>query len=190
MTGENDTQKRRQTTKKKVKIVGTETFINANTGEVEEMNVISVEERDFNFHKIFMKNFIASLEMVGNQKTKLAYWIIDNLKAGNMLPMTYRQIAENAGVSLFTVNITMGILLEADFLRKINMGCYIVNPDIVFKGEHQNRMQILNQYHNADKIELSDTEKLKNILKSIEKLTRQAENLKVKIKTEQKLASI
>ena len=177
---------KRQTTRKKVKVIGTETYINEETGEVKEMQVISIEERDFNFHKIFLKNFIASLEIVGNQKTKLAYWIIDNLKPGNILPMTYRQISENSGVSLFTVNITMGILLEADFLRRINMGCYMVNPDIIFKGEHCNRINILNQYHGVDKTELSDDEKLQNLYDSIEKLTRQAEILKAKIQDKKK----
>ena len=37
------------TTRKKVKVVGTETYINQKTGELQEMQVIDIEERDANF---------------------------------------------------------------------------------------------------------------------------------------------
>ena len=59
-----------QTTEKKVKVIGTQLYINATTGELEEMQVTSIENRDFNFTKVWMKNFIATLELVGNQKSK------------------------------------------------------------------------------------------------------------------------
>ena len=38
-----------QRTSKKVKFLGTQSFINAATGEIVEMSVTDIEERDFNF---------------------------------------------------------------------------------------------------------------------------------------------
>ena len=38
-----------QTTTKRVKVVGTEEYINTRTGELEQMQVTSIEDRDFNF---------------------------------------------------------------------------------------------------------------------------------------------
>jgi hypothetical protein len=38
-----------QHTTKKVKVIGTQQYINSNTGETEDFSVVSVEERDFNF---------------------------------------------------------------------------------------------------------------------------------------------
>ena len=181
-----------QQTTKKVKFVGTHEFIDAETGELREMQVSSIEERDFNFHKIWMRNFISTLDLVGNQKTKLAFWIIDNLNKENQLVMTYRQIAEKTNISLDTVRITMKVLLDADFLRKINNGAYMVNPDIVFKGAKSNRLNILNEYQSAEKVEMSDEEKLANMMQSIDKmrktmdkLLREADRLQKKISANQ-----
>ena len=41
-----------QTTTKRVKVVGTEEYINTRTGELEQMQVTSIEDRDFNFTKM------------------------------------------------------------------------------------------------------------------------------------------
>lgn len=167
-----------QKTTKKVKYVGTEQFINATTGELQEMQVTSIEDRDFNFTKIWMKNFIATMDIVGNQKTKFCYWVIDNLNRDNMLIGTQRELAKQSGISLQTVSITMKLLMDADFLRKKYSGVYIVNPDIVFRGTRQKRMNVLNMYSTAQKIEMTNEEKLANILRSIEQLQHQAEMLK------------
>lgn len=180
-----------QTTAKKVKVVGTQQYINAQTGTLETMQVTAIEDRDFNFHKVWMRNFIATIDLVGNQKTKVAFWIIDNLNRDNQLLFTYRQIAEKTKVSLDTVRLTMGILLDSDFLRKASNGCYVVNPEIVFKGQRGNRINVLNQFQSAERVELSDVQKLANVMESIQtmkatmdKLMREAEELQRKIAEE------
>lgn len=181
----------KQQTAKKVKFIGEHQFIDATTGELKTMQVTDIEERDFNFHKVWMRNFISTIDLVGNQKTKVAFWIIDNLNRDNQLLFTYRQISEKTKVSLDTVRLTMGILLDADFLRKANNGCYVVNPDIVFKGERGSRLNVLNQFHDAQHIELNDVQKLANVMESIQtmqktmdKLMREAGSLQEKIAKE------
>lgn len=176
----------KQQTIKKVKAIGTEQYLNVQTGEVEDFQVMKVEERDFNFHKIWMRNFIASIDLVGNQKTRLAFWIIDNLNKENMLTMTYRQIADASGVSLDTVRVTMKILIDSDFLKRLNQGCYIVNPNVVFKGTRNSRLNILQQYENIDNPveEPSAEQKLETIRSTISWLTTQAEILQSKIDEE------
>lgn len=177
-----------QKTTKKVKFVGTEQFINATTGELVDMTVTSIEDRDFNFTKIWMKNFIATMDIVGNQKTRFCYWLIDHLNRDNMLIGTQRKLAEESGISLQTVNLTMKLLMDADFLRKMSSGVYIVNPDIVFKGTKNKRMNILNQYSQATRIEMTDEEKLNNILDSIKALEAKAKILEQNIRTQKKRA--
>ena len=192
----NNAKKLPKKTIKKVKYVGVQNYINADTGEVVEMQVTDIEERDFNFNKIFMRNFIVAMNLIGNQKSKLAFWIIDNLKNGNLLTMTYRQISQVTKISLKTVSDTMQILLEADFLRRINIGCYMVNPNISFKGHHSARMNFLHQYYQTEKEtvkEETDEEHLERILTSIgklmssvDKLTKEANILKMKISENKK----
>lgn len=182
----------RQQTTKKVKYVGTETFINAETGEIMDMQVSNVEERDFNFHKVWMRNFISTLEVVGNQKTKLSFWIIDHLDKENKLCMTYRQIAEKTGMSLDTVRLTMAILLDGNFLRRVNQGCYIVNPDIMYKGSRTGRLNVLTQFSQAERVKaepMTKEEKIDNIRASIATLQTQLQRLQEEIDNEQRETS-
>lgn len=138
-----------KTSSKKVKVIGQQQYINADTQEVEDFEVINIEDRDFNFHKIWLQHIISSFELIGNQKIKLAFWIIDHLDRENKLTMTYRQIADKSGISLDTVRRTMQCLLDTDFLERINQGAYRVNPNMIFKGTRNNRLNVLYQYNDT-----------------------------------------
>ena len=144
---EKNTPKKVKTTSKKVKVIGYQQYLNTSTGEVEEFQVVNIEDRDFDFHKLWLAHIINSLDLIGNQKTRLAFWIIDHLNRENQLIMTYRQIAEKSGISLDTVRVTMKSLLNSDFLVRINQGAYGVNPNVIFKGGRQNRLNVLYQYN-------------------------------------------
>ena len=167
-----------QTTTKRVKVVGTEEYINTRTGELEQMQVTSIEDRDFNFTKMWMKNFISTLDIVGNQKTRLCFWIIDHVDKENRLIGTYRTIASQSGMSLDTVRITMKLLMYADFMRKAQNGVYVINPNLVFKGTRNARMNVLNQFTSAEYVPLSDEERLDNLMASIAALTHRADELR------------
>lgn len=172
-----------QTTTKKVKVIGTVEYINPYTGELEPFQATRIEDRDFNFHKVWLKNIITALDIVGNQKTKVCFWLIDHLDKENKICYTQRQIAELVGVSLKTVSITMRILQDVDFLRKYG-AVYIVNPNCIYKGGKDGRLNILSQYATAEKVTLSDEEKLENILHSIEQLQKQADKIAKKLARE------
>ena len=167
-----------QTTTKRVKVVGTEEYINTRTGELEQMQVTSIEDRDFNFTKMWMKNFISTLDIVGTQKTRLCSWIIAHVDKENRLIGTYRTIASQSGMSLDTVRITMKLLMDADFMRKAQNGVYVINPNLVFKGTRNARMNVLNQFTSAEYVPLSDEERLDNLMASIAALTHRADELR------------
>lgn len=135
------------TSRKKVKIVGTETYIKQDTGEITEMQIVQIEERDANFHKLWLNHILQTIDLIGNQKTKLAFWIVDHLNRENQLIMTQRKIAEETNTSIKTVNATIKALVDSNFLIKINSGAYRVNPDVLFKGGKSDRLNILLQYH-------------------------------------------
>lgn len=174
------------TTSKKVKYVGTKDFIDAETGEIQHMAVTGIEDRDFNFTKVWVANIVQTLDLIGNQKIKVCTYIIEHVTRDNLFAATQRDIAKKSGVSLQTVNITMKALLDADFIRKKSNALYIINPDMMFKGTRNGRMNILQQYQNADYIPLSNEEKLNNLLASVNQLQEQIKILKQKIKDEKK----
>lgn len=146
-------------TTKKVKVIGREQYINKQTGLLEDFEVVSVEDRDFNFHKVWLESIINSMDLLGNQKTRLAFWIIQHLNKENQLVMTQRQISEKSGISLKTVSVTMKALLDSNFLRKINGGAYCVNPDVLFKGTRNGRMNVLIQYNSLEQMQKAEEEK-------------------------------
>src|SRR5699024_9307536 len=82
------------------KFLGTKEFIDASTGEKETMQVTNIEERDANFHKIWLGHMLESLDMIGNQKIRVAMFIMENINKENELIMKYRVIAEKTNTSL------------------------------------------------------------------------------------------
>lgn len=137
------------TTRKMVKVVGTETYIKQDTGELREMQVIDIEERDANFHKLWLGHILQSIDLIGNQKTRLAFWILDHLDSNNLLIMTQRQIADKTGIARGTITTTLKALIDSNFLIMRQAGVYQVNPDVLFKGGKNARMNVLLQYHDA-----------------------------------------
>lgn len=137
-----------QQTSKKQKLIGIQEYVNVNTGEIVPMQIVSVEDRDFNFHKVWLQHLVNSLEGISNQKLRLAFWIIENLDKENQLIMTQRTISEKSGISLDTVSKTMKTLQKGNpaFLIKINSGAYKVNPDVIWKGSHSKRMGVVFNY--------------------------------------------
>ena len=55
-------------------------------------------------------------------------------------------------MSTKTVSTTIKALVESNFLNKINSGAYRVNPDVLFKGGKDNRLNVLLQYRNEKTI--------------------------------------
>lgn len=141
-----DKPKKELTTRKKTKVVGIETYINQQTGQIQEMQVIQIEERDANFHKLWLGHIIQSLDLIGNKKIKVLNFVMDNLNSENQFLMTLREISEKTGISYRTVAETMKALQESDFLRMIRSGLYQVNPNTIFKGGKNNRLNVLLQY--------------------------------------------
>jgi hypothetical protein len=136
----------KKSTRKKVKVIGVKEFIDRETGEVIKANVTTIEERDANFHKIWLTHIIHALDLAGNVKVKLITFILKNLDKENKLVMTQRQIAENSGFSLGTTVATLKLLKDADFITKINTGAYRIHPDKIWKGGSEERMNVLLQY--------------------------------------------
>jgi len=137
------------TTRKKVKVLGTETYINQTSGELHTMQVISIEERDANFHKIWLEHVIHSMDIIGNQKIRFAFWLIEQTNKENQVLMTLRQMAEKSKISLDTVSKTVKALVDSNFLVRYNIGVYQINPDIIFKGGKADRMNVLLMYNES-----------------------------------------
>src|SRR5699024_4282104 len=138
------------TTRKKVKFLGTKEFIDASTGEKETMQVTNIEERDANFHKIWLGHMLESLDMIGKQKIRGAMFIMENINKKNESIMRNRVIAEKTNTSLQSVSEKMKALQESNILSKIRNGYYRVKPDVIFKDGRNDRMNVLLRYSKGE----------------------------------------
>ena len=139
-------------TYKKQRLVGL-TEVYDKDGNPIPSQLIKIEDKDFNFHKVWLQHLILSFEGITNQRLKLASWILDNLDTENQLVMTQRKISEKSGMSLATVMRTMTELQKGElpFLQKINSGAYRVNPAVIWKGSYNKRMSVLFDYTSTDR---------------------------------------
>ena len=187
-------------THKKVKIVGEKQFIDPTTNTVESFNVIQMEDSDFNFHKIWITNIAQAIDVVSGQKMKLLFWIIEHINYQNQLIYTYRRIAKESGIGYQTIAETMKLLVECNFMTKLQDGVYIINPDCVFKGSHNNRMSVLIQYSKTleeNKKEevpepkpLTPNEKLQKYLSQSQKNFEDKLNLEEMLELQEKLTKM
>ena len=142
-----------KTTTKKVRkktqtIIGTQRYINADTGEILETTVIEKEvERDFNFHKIWLNDLMSVLNLIGGKKLDILKYLLSEMRTqDNIISVTYTKIQEKLNTSRKTIAETMKILQEANFITKVQNGLYMVNPDVIVKGNGKKRDALMIKY--------------------------------------------
>jgi DNA-binding transcriptional regulator YhcF (GntR family) len=133
-------------TSKKIRVIGIKQYIDAETGELEDMNVISQEEQDFNFDKFWLTQIMFAIDEFGSQKMKLLMHLISTRDRGNNTVLkTVRELEKETGINKNTINTTLKILEKNKIIRR-KIGVIFISPDVIFKGGHNKRMNILIQY--------------------------------------------
>jgi len=132
---------------KKQKVIGKQEYINANTGELKEFDVIEKVVKDTNFHKVWLMDLLAVLDLIGTQKLKVLEFLFSEMRTqDNTVSVTYRYIADKTGISYQTVAITMKMLIDANLITKVRTGTYRFNPDIIIKGDSKKREGMVIKY--------------------------------------------
>lgn len=133
-------------TSKKIRVIGTKEYIDSETGEVKEMNVISQEDQDFNFDKFWISQIMFAIDEFGSQKMKLLFYLITNReKANNTVLKTVAEMAEETKINKNTIVSTLKILEKHKIIRR-KTGIIFISPEVIFKGGHNKRMNVLIEY--------------------------------------------
>ena len=85
--------------------------------------------------------------MIGNQKVKVFCYILDNMDFNNKIIGSIRKIAKVLELSNETVSQTIKVLKEDNKIRQIQEGVYMVNPDLVCKGDSYIRQILRGEYY-------------------------------------------
>lgn len=172
--------------KNQVKYEGQKLFYDEN-GEPISMNVTISEQKDFNFHKIWMTEALQTLGLIGNKKTDVAYKLIDLMKKDNSIPYTYQEIANISGTGIDTVAKTIQVLIEANFIKRKRAGYYVLNPGIIFKGTSKNRAYYLTEYRSLQSTEIAPKKTTQDRLQDkLQELKNTQESLMEEIKETEK----
>lgn len=147
------------------KVVGVQEFINRDTGEIVEMLVVDKNVlRDRLFHKVWLFELTEVLELIGSKKLVVLSYIIENIDSENKVLLTIDKIVKEAKVSRQTAHDVIKILLKANFLSRIQVGAYRINPEIIAWGNSNRRKNLLIKYEEervANNINID--EKLNNV---------------------------
>lgn len=127
-------------------------LVDTETGEV--IHVDQITKRVYgtkNFWKMYLMDFLTVLGIIDNKQLDVFIYIAENTNQSNNLFIgTYRSISKDVSVGVSTVTRIMKKLQESNFIKKKQNGVYIVNPNIMMKGNDTKR-QILLSYYEEDK---------------------------------------
>lgn len=145
---------RTSTTKKlkRINLEGTKTLVDPETGERFEVGHMAVTEADANFSKIWVANILMAIEEFSSASMELLFWLVkktEETRGTNTIVMTIREIADETNKSTQTVHRVLKILERNDVIRR-KTGVVIVNPEVVYKGTHQGRMNVLMSYKSVE----------------------------------------
>lgn len=126
-------------------------YIDADTGE--QILVDQISKRIYgtkNFWKCYLVDFLTVLGIMDSKQLDIFVFIIENTnQSNNTFLGTYRHIAEQTGSSSRTIAKILKKLQENNFIKKIQNGAWLVNPNILMKGNDKKR-QILLSYYESD----------------------------------------
>ena len=126
-------------------------LVDTQTGEV--IWVDQITKRTYgtkNFWKCYLMDFLTVLGIIDSKQLDVFIYIVENTQqANNTFIGTYTKIAKDVGVSRPTIAAIMKKLQENNFIKKVQNGVWLVNPNILMKGNDTKR-QILLSYYESD----------------------------------------
>ena len=106
-----------------------------------------------NFWKCYLMDFLTVLGIIDSKQLDVFVFIVENTnQANNTFLGTYKHIAKEVGVSEPTIAKIMKKLQENNFIKKIQNGAWLVNPNILMKGNDHKRQILLSYYESEEPI--------------------------------------
>lgn len=127
-------------------------YVNIATGETVTLdNIIKVSYGTKAFWKCYLFDFLTILGIFDSRQADVFVFICENTnQSNNMFIGTYDRISEEVHCSRVTVAKIMRKLQEHQFIKKVQNGVWMVNPNLLVKGNEHKR-QILLSYYQSDK---------------------------------------
>lgn len=129
-------------------------LIDVQTGE--QIFVDQITKRVYgskNFWKCYLMDFLTVLGIIDSKQIDVFIFIVENTNQGNNTFIgTYKHISKEVGVSEPTIAKIMKKLQVNNFIKKIQNGVWLVNPNILMKGNDTKRQILLSYYESEEPI--------------------------------------
>ncbi|RBM04581.1 hypothetical protein NJLHNGOC_15200 [Novacetimonas cocois] len=125
---------------------GQRRLLDAETGEIIDAQVVTKTVGDAGFHKIWLAEILELVDEVGNAKMKILMWLLSKADHQNQVVATHQEIADATDTSPKTVQRLMRSLKNAMVIVEVRRTHWRLNPDVIFKGDHRQRMNVLVKY--------------------------------------------
>lgn len=130
-------------------------LMDTETGEV--IWVDQITKRTYgtkNFWKCYLMDFLTVLGIIDSKQLDVFIFIVENTQqANNTFIGTYKYIAKSVGVSEPTIAKIMKKLQQNNFIKKVQNGVWLVNPNILMKGNDTKRQILLSYYESDEPVE-------------------------------------
>lgn len=107
-----------------------------------------------NFWKCYLMDFLIVLGIIDSKQLDVFIYIVENTNPGsNMFIGTYSKIVKDVGVCRQTIANIMKKLQENNFIKRVQNGVWLVNPNILMKGNDNKRQILLSYYESEEPID-------------------------------------
>lgn len=129
-------------------------LVDVQTGE--QIFVDQITKRVYgskNFWKCYLMDFLTVLGIIDSKQVDVFIFIVENTNQGNNTFIgTYKHISKEVGVSEPTIAKIMKKLQANNFIKKVQNGVWLVNPNILMKGNDTKRQILLSYYESEEPI--------------------------------------
>ena len=138
-------------------LIGTQKreLVDVQTGE--QILVDQITKRTYgskNFWKMYLMDFLTVLGIIDSKQLDVFIYICENTNQSNNLFIgTYDKISKDTKTSRPTIAKIMKKLQEHNFVKKVQNGVWLVNPNILMKGNDNKRQILLSYYNSPEPIE-------------------------------------
>lgn len=129
-------------------------YVDIETGE--EIWVDQISKRTYgnkNFWKCYLMDFLTVLGIIDSKQLDIFIYIVENTNQSNNIFLgTYSKISKDLKCSSSTIAKIMTKLQDKNFIKKIQNGAWLVNPNILMKGNDHKRQILLTYYESTEPI--------------------------------------
>ena len=138
-------------------LIGHKQRILKDTDTGEEIIVDQITKRVYGtrqFWKVYLMDFLMVLGIIDSKQVDIFIYVVENTDRNtNMFIGTYKKIADDLNVSQTTIARIFTKLKEKNFIRKMQNGVWLVNPNILMRGDDTKRQILLSYYENDEPID-------------------------------------